>query len=427
MNLREACQRVLALAAGIALWLQAGLLPADSVKLNGGGALNGSVTTSAKSIAVRTPSGAVIVFDRGDVMQVTHGKASVSMTASKSANSTTKSQPKKRKLTAKEDAWMSKVRQLVGRLYAADREKSRRAQTELLNIDDADALPALSTYLGSSRSAEGRRLYVVILHNIKGPKPVYYLVALSLFDPFPEIRDEARKALRDDQLDPARLLYITALRSGAPRLARLAAVALGEIGDPRGESVPYLIDALVTYGTVAAMRAPANADVLYMNMISAVPGLNLNDVAVMLMGSFQRGQSPPPEFSATQGNPNSCDPQQRGANSPNSQGTPSALAAQVPGSTSQSNLGTSGTTLTEDELYEPPHSKCKKKHDSPLQGYVDHPEVLDALLKITDQPHPGYGFNQDRWRSWWMNEKTDRNLQKPAARDRVVAGGGTAH
>ena len=159
-----------------------------------GAALNGSVTTSSKSIAVRTPSGAVIVFDRGDVMQVTHGKVSVALTASKSANSKIKSQPKKRKLTAEEDAWMPKVRQVVGRLYAADREKSRRAQTELLNIDDTDALPALSTYLGSSRSAEGRRLYVAILHNIKGPKPVYYLVALSLFDPFPEIREEARKA-----------------------------------------------------------------------------------------------------------------------------------------------------------------------------------------------------------------------------------------
>jgi hypothetical protein len=408
MNLREACLRVLALAAGIALWLQAGLLSADSVKLSGGGALNGSVTTSSKSIAVRTPSGAVIVFDRGDVMQVTHGKVSVALTASKSANSKIKSQPKKRKLTAEEDAWMPKVRQVVGRLYAADREKSRRAQTELLNIDDTDALPALSTYLGSSRSAEGRGLYVAILHNIKGPKPVYYLVALSLFDPFPEIREEARKALRDDQLDPARVLYITALRSGAPRLARLAAVALGEIGDPRGESVPYLIDALVTYGTVAAMRT--SGDALYMNTIAAAPGLNLNDAAAMLVGS------------------SSCDPQRPGAKSPNSQGTPSAVGAQVPGSTSQSNLGTSGTTLTEDELYEPPHSKCKKKkHDSPLQGYVDHPEVLDALLKITDQPHPGYGFNQDRWRSWWINEKTDRDLQKPAAHDRVVAGGGTAH
>jgi hypothetical protein len=409
MNLRKGCPRVLALATGIALWLQAGLLPADSVKLTRGGALNGSVTTSAKSIAVRTPSGTVIVFDRGDVMQVTHGKASVSIAVSKSANSKTKSQPKKRKLTAEEDAWMPKVRQVAGRLYAADAEKSRRAQTELLNIDDSDALPALSTYLGSSRSAEGRRLYVTILHNIKGPKPVYYLVALSLFDLFPEIRDEARRALRDDQLDAARLLYITALRSGAPRLARLAAVALGEIGDPRGDSVPYLIDALVTYGTVAAMRARATADVLYMNTMSATPGLNLNDAAAMLMGSA------------------SCGPQHRGANSPNSQGTPTAATAQVLGSSSQSSLGTLGATLTEDELYQPPHSKCKKKQDSPLQGYVDHPEVLDALLKITDQPHPGYGFNQDRWRSWWANEKTDRELQKPAARDRVVAGGGTAH
>jgi hypothetical protein len=61
-----------------------------------------------------------------------------------------------------------------------------------------------------------------------------------------------------------------------------------------------------------------------------------------------------------------------------------------------------------------------------IQGLVDHPEVLDALLKITDQKHPGYGFNRDRWRSWWATEKADRDLQKPAKRDRVVSGGGIA-
>ena len=89
---------------------------------------------------------------------------------------------------------MPKIRALVSRLYGSDREKSQQAQNRLLNIDDPDAIPALSTHLGSSRDDEARHLYVVILHNMKGPKPVYYLVALSLFDSSPQIRSEARKA-----------------------------------------------------------------------------------------------------------------------------------------------------------------------------------------------------------------------------------------
>ena len=118
---------------------------------------------------------------------------------------------------------------------------------------------------------------MVILHNLTGPKPVYYLVALSLFDPSPEIRADARQALRAEQFESARLFYIAALRSGTPALARRAAIAMGEIGDPRGDSVPYLIDALVSYGTIASLRATAQYNVLYMNTIDATPGLKISD------------------------------------------------------------------------------------------------------------------------------------------------------
>jgi hypothetical protein len=62
--------------------------------------------------------------------------------------------------------------------------------------------------------------------------------------------------------------------------------------------------------------------------------------------------------------------------------------------------------------------------DKKIRGKVDHPEVLDALLKITDQKHPGYGFNQDRWRNWWATEKVNRDLQKPAMPDRVISSDG---
>ncbi len=150
--------------------------------------------------------------------------------------------------------------------------------------------PRSSVSLGSSRNVEARHLYVVILHNLTGPKPVYYLVALSLFDPSPEIRADAREALRAEQLESARLFYIAALRSGTPALARRAAIALGEIGDPRGDSVPYLIDALVSYGTIASLRATAQYNVVYMNTIDATPGLKISDSN---LHSHATGTAPP--------------------------------------------------------------------------------------------------------------------------------------
>jgi hypothetical protein len=193
--------------------------------------------------------------------------------------------------------------------------------------------------------------------------------------------------------------------------------------------VPYLIDALVTYGTVASMRAPALSGVLDANTIYPTPGPKLNDADVsprgqiagassmpVSMGVDANGSGQPLAGAGTVNLPGQIGGQTAQAFTPNSNGTSSC----------QTSSGSSGSAnvLTESDLYDPPHKKCGK-HDKPLQGYVDHPEVLDALLKITDQPHPGYGFNQDRWRSWWANEKTNRDLQKPAVPDRVVSGGRT--
>jgi hypothetical protein len=81
------------------------------------------------------------------------------------------------------------------------------------------------------------------------------------------------------------------------------------------------------------------------------------------------------------------------------------------------------TPATADVYHMPIIGEVAPAHDKRIKGMADHPEVLDALIKITDQKYPGYGFNQDRWRSWWANEKTNRDLQKPAAPDRVISGG----
>jgi hypothetical protein len=417
--------------------LNAGLIAADSVKLDGGGSLSGSVTTGSKSVAVRTSTGTTIVFNRADVIQITRGRTGVAKPGPKTASA--KAALKKRKLAPEEEAWMPKVRALVSRLFGSDRERSQQARNSLLNIDDPDAIPALSTYLGSSPHEEVRHLYVVILHNMKGPKPVYYLVALSLFDQSPQIRSEARKAIREDQLDSARLLYIAALRSGPPKLARIAAIGLGEIGDPRGDSVPYLINALVSYGTVATMTEPAQYGVLYTNTIYATPGLKMNDPSLIYMGTAVGSSTIPVYLGQNQLSSSQIATALKGMNgqtqllpsgtsingpnpfggqvsqdfNPNSKGTPNI----------QMRTGSSTylvTPVMADMYQQPIVGQVGPAHDKKIRGKADHPEVLDALLKITDQKYPGHGFNQDRWRAWWANEKINRDLQKPAAPDRVI-------
>jgi len=280
---------------------------------------------------------------------------------------------------------------------------------------------------------------------MKGPRPVYYLVALSLYDSAPEIRSEARKAIREDQLDSARLLYIAALRSGPPRLARIAAVGLGEIGDPRGDSVPYLINALVSYGTVATMTEPAQYGLLYTLTITATPGLNMNNSGLIYLGQAPASiyLTPTGMAQAEAALKNATRPGQClgiggtiylqgqfGGQvakdfTPNSKGMPNVQYSDSAGTA----LGPYVVPQTpmQNVYAQPIIGQTSSAHEKRIRGMVDHPEVLDALLKITDQKHPGYGFNQDRWRSWWANEKTNRDLQKPATPDRVIHNGGSGH
>ncbi len=435
----------------VSVALTAGALRADSVKLDGGGSLSGSVITGSKIVTVRTATSGLVVFDRADVKQITHGQTPA---ARAGANAAAAKAPKKRKLTAEEEAWMPKVHLLVTRLFGSDREKSRSAHNALITIDDTDAIPALSTYLASRRNDEARHLYLVILHNLKGPKPVYYLVALSLFDESPQIRAEARKAIREDQLDAARVLYIAALRSGPPRLARVAAVGIGEIGDPRGDSVPFLINALVSYGTVATITEPAQYDLLYTITVTATPGLNFSGMTFNAPNSGMTyvGQSRSPFYLTQTGQAEAqaalskaTGPGQSlgiGGTSyvggtflfggqvakdlaPNSKGAPDLELHET--NDYQSHPTTPVPVSPSGDVYSiPVVGQVTPAHDKKIRGKADHPEVLDALIKITDQKYPGHGFNQDRWQSWWANEKVNRDLQERKP-DRPISAPATTH
>jgi hypothetical protein len=424
MPVRRVCPGALVLAVAAALFVEGRLL-ADSVKLDGGGSLSGSVTTGSKAVTVRTASGAVIVFERAAVKQVTRGHAASARPGA--VTTTQKSQAKKRVLTLAEESWVPKIRTLVSWLSGSDRDKSARARRALGEIDDNDAIIALSTYLGSSRNVDSRHLYVVALHNMTGPRPVYYLVALSLFDPSPEIRSQARQAFHGDQVDSARVLYIDALRSGLPILARQAAVALGEIGDPRGDSVPYLIDALVSYGTIATLRPSARSSLVATNVGYEIPGLKLLESRMRSVRTEGDSKSNEQSETAPQAGPDQQPPDpapaslvgQMGSQAAPRSPASAAAAAAAPNQSTPSGDTMSPVVVDDPYYYEPP-SKCKKSHDTPLRGYVDHPEVLDALVKITDMQYPGYGFSRDRWKTWWANEKANRAMQPPP--DHVVAG-----
>jgi hypothetical protein len=45
----------------------------------------------------------------------------------------------------------------------------------------------------------------------------------------------------------------------------------------------------------------------------------------------------------------------------------------------------------------------------------ENPAVLDALVKITGQQPPAFGYNSENWHRWWANEKKNRDMTKTTA------------
>ncbi len=180
-------------------------LLADSVTLTSGGTVHGNLvpaprTNGVKSVALVTTSGALLVIDKDEVKQVKHGgDANQKATAAKTG---AKKQP-----SPAERAWTARVRTLLNRLTSDDHNVSRKARVDLLNISDPNAIPTLTQYLQKNPDPGLRRLYVAILGNVRGPKPVYYLVDQSLFDPAAQVREEAQGHWRGSRRSRAAALY----------------------------------------------------------------------------------------------------------------------------------------------------------------------------------------------------------------------------
>lgn len=392
------------------LWLAAGTLRGDIVTLNSGGTVHGNATSSrgAKTVSVHTSVGALLIFEKEAVKTVKHGADPPQKVTGKTAVAKTgsaKVSAAKPHLTPEEEAWMPKIRSLVARLFGSDRDQIRRAKSELLNVDDANAIPALTRYLWNTRNVDARLLYTSILRNMPGSKPVYYLVQLSMFDPSAHMRDEARQAIGAERADQARPLYIEALKFGIPDLASLAAQGIAAIGLPNRESVPYLIDALVVRSTCEVAAGPAVRFAVPDSWVLPQPDPPSAPAPLPASGFGMRAASPA-IVSMGMGGSSSLPMGLTNRFSQPLIGTAPPLTG--PASTTSFPVTYRGVLNT--PVTVPPTVKIEQK-DANIP-------VLDALVKITGQD---FGLNRDSWGRWWVNNQKNRTLQKSKAGDRVIS------
>jgi len=386
-------------------------LLADSVTLTSGGTVHGNLvpapsTNGVKSVALVTTSGALLVIDKDEVKQVKHGgDANQKATAAKTG---AKKQP-----SPAERAWTARVRTLLNRLTSDDHNVSRKARVDLLNISDPNAIPALTQYLQKNPDPGLRRLYVAILGNVRGPKPVYYLVDQSLFDPAAQVREEARKAIGEDRADLARPLYIHALRLGDADVASRAALGISEIGDPRGESVSYLIDDLVAYVSKPHEVVPSGISVIDLMTVYTTPGY----VPTMLPGATYVGETLGTSTMPVYLGPPGMTPAQIERAVRNLKpATPESmkLARNPAFGPRDRGPGTYYVTPAIADTYAAPIFGRTAPQYSRAPVRTENSNVLDALLKVTDY-RPGFGYNADNWHRWWAAEKKSRDLQRSAS------------
>src|SRR5690606_18263980 len=89
-----------------------------------------------------------------------------------------------------------------------------------------------------------RSMYISVLENISGPKPVPALVQQSLHDVDYQLRYAAMNAIPPDQFENATSLYVRELNHELNAVVRRAGKALERMADER--VVPELIEALIT-------------------------------------------------------------------------------------------------------------------------------------------------------------------------------------
>ncbi len=159
--------------------------------------------------------------------------------------------PQERELTEKteaererEEKWFPQVHLWKNWLTGSHAGRSRDALSAFRELKDPNAVAALVKNFQNEDDQRLRSLYVQVLANMPGTKPVPALVAQSLLDVNYEIRYAALNAIKPDQYEAATTLYVRELRNSVNAIVGRAGKALGRMADER--VVPQLIDALIT-------------------------------------------------------------------------------------------------------------------------------------------------------------------------------------
>jgi hypothetical protein len=244
----------------------------------------------------------------------------------------------------REQAWFSQVRKLKGWLRANSDDLRRQSLQQFRQLRDPDAVPALAKFLRDDPDMSVRLLYVGVLAEMPGPKPVAALVTQALHDVDREVRDTAFEAITPPRYDAALPYLLQGLRNPQNVVVRRAGRGLEQIGDER--AIPDLIKALIT-AHKHSIRVPEN-----------VPTYTFNT-----NGTYGAGGIPlPPEI---------------------------AIGLQT---------GAFPNGVIVNDLSRPPVTF----RTVTINVAEENPEVLSALEKITGE---SFGFDERTWSLWWKAKK----------------------
>ena len=150
-----------------------------------------------------------------------------------------------------EKSWFKRVRMWHGWLDGERQERRIEAVAQLRAIKDPDAVPALARSLKTDENEEHRLMFVDVLGQMTGDKPIKSLVLQSLWDESRVVRETSIRGIQGRDITKALPFYLRALKNSFNVVVNRAGDALGALGN---ESViPQLIDALVTRHTYTVL------------------------------------------------------------------------------------------------------------------------------------------------------------------------------
>jgi hypothetical protein len=335
--------------------------------LKNGGVIRGELRPDSKTadekttVAIRTHSGAIIVVDRDAVEVVSRSVPAFQRGSGKNdsikKDSAKKVSPRRRAApvllavsdgpaSAAEKEWFKRVKQYQGWLAGDNPQRQASARDQLKAIREPDAVPALVHFFRNVPDDEQRLVYVGIMSQIDGDRPVVPLAVQAIVDESQPVRELAMRGMLGKDGTKAIPMLLKALKHPQNPIVNRAGNALALVGDDK--VVPQLIEALITRHEYKELVLEKNEftcnDEQYVRGVAVLPP----KIAFMVA----TGQLPAP---------------------PESEAVSPFIAPEV--------------------------------HEVTVERQEENPAVLEALVKLTGLT---YGYDEPAWRKWYHAGKNVR-------------------